>query len=131
MNLAEAILAAPDRAKCVPVEMPEWNLTVYVTELSADERDELETIWLKHRGEREDNIGFRAFTVAFCLCDADGKRLFADDPVKAAEALGVKRGHSITRIFNVATRLNAITRSDQEELEKNSETTPSDAGSGA
>ncbi len=54
---------------------------MYVAELTADERDEMEQGWIgyrsQHNGADDDNVGFRAYTVAYCLCDANRQRLFA------------------------------------------------------
>ena len=108
---------------------------VFVAELSADERDELEELWAEKKKEYEDEtqIGFRAWVVAYCLCDDQRKRLFDEDKIAdAAAALGRKAAKPMARIFNTACRINGLLKSDVDTLEKNSvaKTGPQGDGSG-
>lgn len=117
MLSAADILKAEDLpVQCVAV--PEWGGDVYVATLRADERDELEESWLKIRNA-DSNEGFRAYCVAFCLCEADGKRLFNDGVLEAARALGKRSAKPVSRLFDVACKLNGLTGNDVKELEKN------------
>ncbi len=133
------ILGTADELKARQVPVPEWtpNGLVYVAELDADERDELETQWLDYRDCRNDDqssVGFRAFVAAFCLCNCKRDRLFADDVEKAAQIIGNRNGKATSRIFATASRINGLTASDIDQLEKNSPAPAnqegSDAGSG-
>ncbi len=108
---------------------------VFVAELSADERDELEELWAEKKKEYDDEtqIGFRAWVVAYCLCDDQRKRLFDESNIaNAAAALGRKAAKPMARIFNAACRINGLLRSDVDTLEKNSaaKTGPQGVGSG-
>lgn len=101
------------------VSVPEWGGQVYVATLRADERDELEEM-IVGRQKECGLIGTRALYVAFCLCDETGKRLFADEKLNSAvQAIGRKAAPGVQRLFNVISEMNAITKEDIEELEKN------------
>ena len=116
-------LLASDTLRAVAVATPEFKAgsRVFVAELSADERDEFETAWQEHKqalGE-DDNVGFRAFTAAYCLCDEKRYRTFAGREAEAAAAIGKRNGKATGRIFNTACRINGLTKSDIDELEGN------------
>jgi hypothetical protein len=93
-----AILNADDR-KLIPVEVPEWNRTIYIKPMSGAERDsfEGETLKLKDR-----MANFRARTVVRVACNQDGTRLFQDSD---AEALSAKSGVALDRVWTVAQGL--------------------------
>jgi hypothetical protein len=88
--------------------------------MTGAERDRFEQAYLT---EKTANI--RARTAAACICDDQGARLFSDADV--AE-LGQKSAAALDRIFDVAMRLNRISKKDVDDLEKNSDPTPSDNG---
>lgn len=118
-----------DALRAVGVPTPEWQRgsMVYVAELSANERDELEVGWAEYKAAKaeENNVGFRAWCVAFCLCDQERGLLFDSDEVPAAAArLGKKNGKATSRLFNTISRINGLTKADIDELEGNSEATP-------
>ena len=77
-----------DSLRAVGVPTPEWKSgsLAYVAELNANERDELEVGWADYKQSKgeEDNVGFRAWCVAFCLCDVARGLLFEPDEVPAA-----------------------------------------------
>lgn len=107
----------------------------FVAQLSADERDEMETWWNEKKDEQraEDNVGFRAWVAAYCLCDANRQRFYrtTGEVRFAAAQIGAKKPASaIARIFNTASRLNGLLPSDIDELEKKSEKAPTGSGSG-
>ncbi|QDV24386.1 hypothetical protein [Aureliella helgolandensis] len=121
--LSGADILTADKLRAVPVVTHEWKAgsQVYVAELTADERDELEQSWGDYKRERdeEDGIGFRAWCAAYCICDASRNRTFIGRQVEAAETIGKKRGKTASRIFNTAARINGLTKADIDELEKN------------
>jgi predicted DNA binding protein len=107
--------------------IPEWKgRTVWVRTLHASERDaylaSLRDVKRDRRGvtivDRTANGSARL--AVLCLCDEQGRRLFADDD--AAE-LGLKSSAALDRITDVAARLNRLNTEALEEAEKNSETT--------
>jgi hypothetical protein len=126
-----------DSLRAVGVPTPEWKAgtLAYVAELSGNERDELEVGWADYKASKgeEDNVGFRAWCVAFCLCDEQRGLLFDPDEVPAAaEKIGKKNGKATSRLFNTISRINGLTKADIDVLEGNSEATPPEnaAGSG-
>ena len=121
------------QAEEVPV--PEWGDEAdgwcWLSQLTADERDQLEEEWQEHR-QAESVVGFRAFVVAWCMADKDNRRAFQNttERVQAAAALGAISSRPVVRLFNVACRMNGLLASDVEELEKNYDPPPVDSGSG-
>jgi hypothetical protein len=119
-------LASQSHLKVVKVAMPEWGegKVAYIGQLSADERDDrLETGWVtrKERLGTEGNIGLRAFSVAACLCD-EGRNWIAntrEEVDQLADFLGKFPSGPVTRLFEPASELNALTKAAVEELEKN------------
>lgn len=117
------ILTARDKLRAVLVATPEWaaNGAVHVAELSADERDAMEIAWAEYKeslGE-EDNAGFRAFAVAFCICSETRERLFAGREAVVAQAIGGRNGKATCRLFNTISRINGLTKADVDALEGN------------
>lgn len=112
-----------DKLRAVAVAVPEWQAggQVFVAELSADERDEFETAWVEHKQSRgeEDNIGFRAFTVAWCLCSPERYRTFVGREAEAAQVIGQRNGKATSRLFNTISRINGLTKADIDSLEGN------------
>lgn len=114
-----------------PVDnVPGFETTGYISTLAADERDELEELWRHHREDDESVVGFRAFVVAYCICDPDGRRLFSSDKIaEAARRIGVgKKAAGISRLFNVACKANGLLKEDVDELEKKSVQSPPGSG---
>ncbi len=115
-TLLDDILAIHD-LPLTRVKIPEWNMTLHVRRLTAEERDEHDTM-VYEDGKNETKASFRARLVAFALCDAEGNRLFAD-PRDGARKLGRKSALAIRRLFDAAAELSAMRDDDQKDLEKN------------
>ncbi len=129
------------------VDVPEWGGQVIVRSMTGAERDRFELSLYSGNGRvngagtngangadngagngagngtgngagngkvNAENI--RARLVALTTIDEAGNRLFDDGDV---EALGAKSAAALARVFTVAQRLNALSGSDVEELEKN------------
>lgn len=118
----------PSDLQAIEVSVPEWGGSVYVAELTADERDRIETEWLEVR-DGESMVGFRGYIATACLCDGKRQLLFKS-PGEVFHKLGAKGAGGVTRVFSKACELNGFTKSDQEELVKNSEAGPNVSGSG-
>jgi hypothetical protein len=116
----EQILGAND-SKTEEVPVPEWGGTVLVRSMEADEKDAWELDCLSGRFKKP---GIRAALVSLAMVDESGNRLFTDADVKA---LGKKSPRALDRVFDAASRLNALRQKDIEELEKNSEGIPADS----
>jgi hypothetical protein len=99
------------------IKVPEWGGTVFVREITASERDAFEASSLDKKGGAK-MVNIRARLAVLTLSDSEGKRLFGDADVAA---LGELPASAMDRIFEAAMRVNRLTKSDVDELEKNSE----------
>ena len=118
------VLKADDLVKEL-VEVPEWGGSVYVKGMSGTERDAYESSIMEQRGnKREVNLSnFRAKLVAFSVCDEDGKLLFSQ---KDVAEIGKKSAAALQRVYDVATKMSAISKEDVEELTEELENSPFD-----
>lgn len=131
---AASILTADDLT-IERVHVPEWGGDVFVRAMGGAARDAWEAEQYQlGAGDDEDEgkaVGFlrnlRARLLVRCICDEDGELVFSEGQ---AEELGRKSAAAISRLFEVARRLNGITKEDEAELAGNSEAGPS-AGSGS
>lgn len=98
------------------VEVPEWGGTVRVRMLTGTERDAFEEA-VHGDGKKNNLANFRARLAALCMVDEQGNRLFGDNEVKQ---LGKKSSAALSRVFNVAIRLNKFSKTDVDELAGNS-----------
>ncbi len=125
----EQILAAVD-LKIEAVEVPEWDSTVYVRNLTGRARDKFEAsrYRLKDKSKEVEVIhdNTRAQLLALTLCDEDGKLLFTDADVAA---LGEKNAAVLDRLFDVARRLSGMRPEDTEDRRKNSPGDQADSSS--
>jgi hypothetical protein len=114
----EQILSADDiKIEVVPV--PAWGGDVIVRGLTGRERDAYEATVMRIKGTDTQLIlsNARAKLVAASIVDESGQRLFDDTDVVA---LGQKSAESLQRIYDVAARLSGLTKSDLDDLTKNS-----------
>jgi len=115
MSLTKDDILRADDLPREEVDVPEWGGAVFVRTMAGVERDAFEQSIADESGRNLTNL--RARLAVLTVVDADGARIFADAD---ADALGKKSAAGLSRIFDVAQRLNALTNSDVEELEKNS-----------
>lgn len=110
----DQILAADD-LKTEVVSVPDWGGEVIVSTMTGIDRDKLEEAAQGDDGKiGTDN--FRAKLLAFTLVDEQGNRLFTENEI---EALGRKSASALNKVFNVAMRLNALRKVDEDEMVKN------------
>jgi hypothetical protein len=102
--------------KRVEVPVPEWGdgRSVYVREMSAIEREEMESLADTDGKVRGNTMGRVA---AMTICDVDGNRLFTLDD---AQALGSKNIAALKRVFDAAVGLSKLTNKEMEKIEGNS-----------
>lgn len=114
----EQILAVRD-IKIEELYVPEWDGSIYIKTMTAEERDKFEeAIFIKDGGKRKTDVsGLRAKLCAFVICDEEGNRLFSEAEV---EALSKKSAAALTRIFEKAQEISATREDDFEEMAKNS-----------
>lgn len=122
MGLAEQIVAAAGKPRVEKVHVPEWNMDIHVRELLAGERDRFEGQQALNRGSAKLYQNFRARFLVLTVCDESGARAFHDNQIDTVAALPVA---GVDRLFDAACKLNRIGPSDVEDLEKNSDKTPS------
>lgn len=112
----EQILAATDR-RFEDVPVPEWGGSVRVRSLTGAERDRWEAAC--QVGGKFSIDRLREKLLAACIVSDEGKPLFSEGDIGL---LAEKNAAALTRLFDVARRLNGIGAQDVEELTKNSET---------
>lgn len=106
----DAILAAKDVTMEV-VEIPEWGGSVNVRVMTAGDRDAFEA---EVQGRGMERI--RSRLAIRTVCDDAGQPLFTlEDEAKLSE----KSAAALSRIFNVAARINHLLPDDVENLRKN------------
>jgi hypothetical protein len=107
------------------VPCPEWGCDIWIRTVGAVEKDMFEEASLVKRGKgREPTLrNIRARMVVLCATDADGRQLFLPGD---AENLGAKSSRVVSRLYDVACRLNAWSDEDVKELAKNSESVPTE-----
>jgi hypothetical protein len=115
LKIKEAILAADDLVT-ETVEVPEWSMTVYIRSMTGAERDKFESSAFNATTGKVNADNLRAKLVSICLVDVDGNRIFSD---KEAIELGGKSAKVLSRLYDIATKLNALSDADVEELAKN------------
>ena len=111
---AEDILAIDDLRPPQMLHVKAWGKDVYLLDPTADIRDEWEIYCASNQGKR---ASWRAKLASLLLCDADGKRLFANDADMAK--LGKKSAKALHEIWEAGQKLLTITDKEVEELEKN------------
>jgi len=96
--------------------VPEWgNAEVYIRTMSGSERDTWE-LYASKAMERKGAVNIRAKLACLCLCDENGKRLFADGQV---DQLGKKSSKALDRVYSAALKVNKLSDDEIEALEKN------------
>jgi hypothetical protein len=108
-------------AASIPVEavsIPGVAEPISVRGLTAGERDAFEAACFVGKGaNREMNfVNLRARLLVRCICDASGKRLFADADVEQVAGLPAK---VVDPLFEVAQRLSGMGAKDVEALSGN------------
>lgn len=100
-------------AKLEPVEF--FGKSLFVREMSGAERDayEVEQVDASKAGTGLEN--FRARLLVRVLVDGEGKRIFTDAD---AESVGKLPANGIRKAFDVASKANALTPEDENELAK-------------
>jgi hypothetical protein len=109
----EAILKADDLKKEI-VSVPEWGGEVIISAMTGYARD----AWEQHLVQSKDNVltNIRARLIVACAVDEQGNRLFTESDVMA---LGEKSVAALERCVKVAQRLNRLTETDLDDLQKN------------
>lgn len=109
------------------VHVPEWGEDVWVRvrTLKASERDYFESTTLQRNGDSvSTNLqNIRSRLCLLCMVDETGERIFREED---EYPLGGKSAAALSRVFDVAQRLNGFTKRDVDDLAKNSPADQSD-----
>ena len=99
------------------VDVPEWGGEVFVRTMSAAERDAWEIKTYSERGDDEQaNLtDFRTRLAILCVVDETGKPIFTEEDFVW---LRLKSSLVISRIYDVASRMNGLSKKDVDELTK-------------
>jgi len=108
------ILGIEDK-KIEPLDIPEWEGTVYLRIMSAQERSELEDIFIKMKANAQTGK-FRKEMLKRTLVDVTGQHLISDDAV--ATHVMKKNALVIESIFEKACEVNGFRERDVETLKK-------------
>lgn len=145
LKLTDLSDSAKKKKQATKVFTPEIQMGSHVfvhCPTSIDFRDLFETQWGNYKKSHglENNVGFRKFMITYMICNGENKCLV--DPgtdsnrvsvefIEEMNSLAAMDTKAASRIFEVAQKNLGMSPADVEELEKNSETTTSDAGSGS
>lgn len=99
MSIKDTILNLIDR-QTVPVEVPEWNITVQIQAWSARQRAAF-----MERFKDAKTTGLAAMATILSVVEADGKAAFSLDDL---EKLEEKSGQALERIALAALKLNGL-----------------------
>jgi monomeric isocitrate dehydrogenase len=112
-DLTAADILAADDMGLVPVNVKEWNGTVYVRVMSVGEMEAYQREFAEKKEKMEN---WRAKLLQRCLCDKSGRQLFTPEEIDKLSAKSVK---VMSKLFDAAMKHNAVTEKDVEDLAKN------------
>lgn len=108
-------IKAADKKNLLPVEVPEWGLTVYIKQLTVGERDSFEAeAFAARKGDGLMDNPRSKFLVR-TLCDEHGQTLCKPEEFAQLAELSSK---PMERLFEAAQKHNRLTDADVEELGK-------------
>ena len=121
--LTKAQILSSKDSKTETVSVPEWGGEVIIKLMSGAEKDawEEECYGNREPDEQKKFRNVRATLAAFIIVDDAGKQLFT---VEEIEKLGEKSRTALDRIWARGSKLNKLSKSDIEELSKNSVSEP-------
>jgi hypothetical protein len=104
----DEILAVNDM-RVEPVSTPEWGGVACVRRLSGLDLDRYDQAIVADAVEGRINpVGMRAKLVTYCLCNMEGEFLFPDRTEADFQAVGLKSGVALDRVFKVARQINGL-----------------------
>lgn len=121
MKLRDKILNQPT-LEMIKVWVSDWQSHVYLKPLSIKEHEAWESVILNEDGTTNKSISLKASMVVASCYDENGDKVFTE---KDLEALGEQAAGPINKLFAKCSKINAISKSDVEELEGNSGKTSS------
>jgi hypothetical protein len=120
LTKAEILKAAKLRHE--DVEVKEWGGTVRISEMTAGAYDKYQRSLYKVKGSKveQDLTDMTTSYLQACIVDDDGNPLFTLDEIKQLPA------KPITRLYDIAQKVNGDNVESKEEIAKNSEGGPED-----
>lgn len=120
-----AIMGMSDRKIVELKDIPGWPDSVFIKELGANDIDRWEQAIADNRSAKiKRPLYMRGLLLSMSLCDAKGVLLFMD---AEAKVIGERSMKAVDYIYDAIAKLSGLRKEDQEELEKNSESGPSDS----
>ena len=110
----DQILGAEDNV-IEPINIPEWGCRAYIRTMRGWERDRWDLAFTRSK-TADSKFNIRAKFAVIVLSNEKGERIFTDSDV---QELGKKSAAALDRIFMAGMKLNMVSESDVEELEKN------------
>jgi hypothetical protein len=107
MDLKQQILNAAKKIE--PVLAPEWGDGFFIRRMTAGERE----VFVKRSDAEGGSISIPRLVVAICLCDKDGKSVFASDE----ELLNIDFV-IVDRIAAQIFKINGLTKEAQDDIAK-------------
>ena len=108
----DEILNSSDASESLQeVAVPEWGGSVFVRVMSGSQRDRFEAAFTKDPGNN-----LRARMASYVIADENGKPIFTEADIVG---LGEKSASALSRVFDVAVKVNALTPADVGTAEKN------------
>lgn len=92
------------------LDVPEWGGEVHIKVMTSKQRDAYEEFFTSDK-----RTNMRARLAALTVCNPDGVLVFNNGDI---EALGEKSALALSRVFNVAMRMNGYDDKEIDELEK-------------
>lgn len=119
-TLSRADILNVNDQRYVEVPVPEWgdDVQVRIRALTAKERDDFEGKIASGPAMNYDNV--RARFLALVAVDENNQPLFTEADIPL---LGLKSAAALNRIFNVGSPMSGLTKTDVEDLAKNSGST--------
>lgn len=119
----DEILSLKD-GELIEFAVPEWSkffgeeVSIHLKSMTASERDAYETeiFQLQQKGEFIGMRNFRARLLSWCICDAEGNRLFNEGDI---EVLSMKNARPVDRIFDKAREMNGLLSGDIKRMTEN------------
>lgn len=122
MSLRDRILNAKDR-RVEAVFVPEWNVTVYLTEMTVGERSKM---WEYVDTIKSSDPMLAPVMLMFTMCDENGERIFGNDDYQRVLN---RCSNVVDRLGKRASDINNTVASAVDDAKKNSEETPNLNGS--
>jgi hypothetical protein len=122
MSAKDNIVGTKDKLAPIRCLVPEWESdddTLFIRQLTGLDRDRMQVAFESFRsevnGDPEDITGYTAFTVAWCLVDKTGKRIFEDHEVLT---LAATSGKVLDKVYRFAAEVNGLGKYAEDVLPK-------------